>query len=80
MKESIKMIKSSDELYEEKGKETEIWVKIVEMYGIKKCIYFLASLKWLSFRKKHGKIVLSKQLFLIIFKKRIMVKDMWFTS
>ena len=51
-------------------------MKIVEMYGIKKCIYFLASLKWLSFRKKHGKIVLSKQLFLIIFKKRIMVKDM----
>ena len=46
------------------------------MYGIKKCIYFLAILKWLSFRKKHGKIVLSRQLFSIILKKRIMVKDM----
>ena len=66
MKKSIRMIKSSDELYEKKGKETEIWVKIVEMYGIKKCIYFLAILKWLSFRKKHGKIVLSRQLFSII--------------
>ena len=39
-KEDIRTMKKSDELNNIKGKTTEIWVKIVEMYKIKKIMYF----------------------------------------
>ena len=39
-KEDIRTMKKSDELNNIKGKTTEIWVKIVEMYKIKKVMYF----------------------------------------
>ena len=40
-KKDNRMIKSSDELFKEKGKKTpEIWLKIVKMYKIKKIMFF----------------------------------------
>ena len=36
-----RMIKSSDELYKEKGKKTpEIWLEMVKTYKIKKIMFF----------------------------------------
>ena len=52
MKEGIRIMKSSDGLNKEKGKTTEIWVRIVEMHSIKKII---TSIKRLALAKKRMK-------------------------
>ena len=51
----IRMIKSINELNKEKGKTTDMWVKIVGVYKIKNIIYFLMCIKCKHLVQKHEK-------------------------
>ena len=51
----IRMIKSINELNKEKGKTTDMWVKIVGVYKIKNIIYFLMCIKCKHLAQKHEK-------------------------